>query len=79
MLENLKPKLRQFSCKVRLLIEELEPTDAEILTKAIADERGWPANTLSHSLRDLGIQVGQEVIRRHRTGVCSCSKNSNQL
>lgn len=79
MLENLQPRKRLFSCKVRNILSDLAEADAEILEAAIKNTRAWPANTLQNSLRDLGIHLGQESIRRHRSGTCSCSKTSSQL
>jgi hypothetical protein len=78
MLEDLTPTVKIFSCKVRNLIGELEAKDSEILKDAVDDDKAWRAKTLSDQLRNLGIQLGQESIRRHRAKVCSCFNTSNQ-
>lgn len=72
MLENLEPPKKNFTCRIRTIMSELEPKDAKILAEALSDPISWQANTLSKALKQRGIQVGQESIRRHRDGSCSC-------
>ena len=72
MLENLEPPKKNFTCRIRTVMSNLEPKDAKILAEAVADSINWRANTLSRALKQRGIEIGQESIRRHRDGSCSC-------
>jgi hypothetical protein len=71
MLEGLTPPTKVLSCKVRELIESLEPKDQEILKAALLDP-AWAHLTLTNSLRDRGITISETPIRKHRLGRCSC-------
>ena len=75
MLENLKPTQRTRPCKVRTVMEELEPMDAEILEAAVMDSGKWPIRTLSNELQKLGITLSDNPISKHRAKGCSCWKN----
>lgn len=72
MLEDLKPPVRQFPCKVRTVLGELEPKDREILLSALNSPDLWPAKTLSNALKSRGLQLIDSSINRHREGICSC-------
>ena len=72
MLENLEPPKKNFTCRIRTLMAGLDAKDAKILEAAVADPISWPANTLARALKERGLQVGQESIRRHRDNTCSC-------
>ena len=72
MLENLEPPKKNFTCRIKTVMSGLEPKDAKILEAAVADSISWPANTLSRALKERGLQIGQESIRRHRDKTCSC-------
>ena len=72
MLENLEPPKKNFTCRIRTIASGLEPKDVKILEAAIADSSSWPANTLARALKERGLQIGQEAIRRHRDKTCSC-------
>lgn len=74
MLENLKAPVYITNCKVRTVAAQLDEKDKKIFLDAIADEQNWAAVALQKALHHEGIKIGQEVIRRHRSGVCSCSK-----
>ncbi len=78
MLENLQPPTRSYSCRVRSVIDSLEGKDREILIDALADTETWGALPLATALQNRGVDLKQEVIRRHRMNVCSCSRTSNQ-
>lgn len=75
MLENLKPTQRTRPCKVRTVMEELEPMDAEILEAAVMDSAKWPIKTLSVELQKHGIVLSENPISKHRAKGCSCWKN----
>jgi len=72
MLEDLKPPVRQFPCKVRTILAELDDKDKAILISAINSPDIWPAKTLSNSLKARGVQLIDSSINRHREGICSC-------
>jgi hypothetical protein len=72
MLEGLEPPKKVPACKVRALLEKLEPKDSEILKKALADE-AWGSITLAEALNKRGIQISENPVRRHRQGKCSCN------
>jgi hypothetical protein len=72
MLEDLKPHTRQFPCKVRTVLDSLEPKDVAILTEALANTALWPHKTLSNALKNKGITIVDSGISRHREGRCSC-------
>lgn len=72
MLEDLKPPVRQFPCKVRTVLAELEPKDQEILVNALKSVDLWPAKTLSNALKARNVQLVDSTINRHRDGLCSC-------
>lgn len=74
MLENLKPQPQKRSCKVRTLLESLEPADQEILEAALKDYQKWQVRTLANSLKELGFNISDRPIANHRAKECSCWK-----
>lgn len=72
MLENLKPPVRVQPCRVREIFESLDSSDQTIFSKAILDRDAWTAHGLSVELRKIGLQIGDDTIRKHRAGECSC-------
>lgn len=72
LLSGLTPPVKQTSCKVRTLLENLESVDAKILEQALADSVTWPARTLQVALSERKIIVSDISIGRHRKGQCSC-------
>lgn len=72
MLEGLTPEIKIPSCRVRTILETLEPKDQKILREALTDGR-WTGNSLSKALNSRGIKVGDKVITKHMIGGCSCS------
>jgi hypothetical protein len=71
MLEDLTPPARQTPCRVREVLETLEPKDQEILKKALADP-AWGTKPLSNALRERGLMISDSPITKHRAGRCSC-------
>jgi hypothetical protein len=71
MLEGLTPPSKVLPCKVRELLETLDPKDQEILKAALIDP-AWAHLTLTNSLKDRGIAISETPIRKHRLGRCSC-------
>ena len=74
MLENLKPPTRIISCKVRTLMNELDPADAAILEAAVMDSGKWKIKTLCDELRKTGLVISERPITTHRARACSCWK-----
>ena len=75
MLENLFPPKQSRPCKVRSILETLEPADAEILEAAVMDYQKWKVKTLTDELRKLGLNISEKPIATHRAKDCSCWKN----
>jgi transposase len=71
MLEGLVPPKKLAPCKVRELLETLEPKDQEILKAALIDP-AWAHLTLANSLKERGIAISESPVRKHRLGRCSC-------
>jgi len=74
MLEGLKPEVKVHPCGVRTTLDKLEEADQKILLEAVADSDTWTANALMVALKRRGVTLGDKTIRKHREGVCSCSK-----
>lgn len=72
MLEDLKPRKKELPCKIREILETLEPKDQEILKEALAD-KAWGDKTLANALTERGIKVSDTPVRKHRAGRCSCN------
>jgi hypothetical protein len=71
MLEGLTPPVKIGACKVRTLMESLEPKDQEILKQAIANS-DWPSLTLAEELTKRGLLISESPLRKHRAKRCSC-------
>jgi len=74
MLEGLEPVARIAPCAVRDTLDKLDEADKKILLEAVADTDTWTANGLMTALKRRGVTMGDKAIRKHREGVCSCSK-----
>ena len=72
MLEGFAPPSRHRPCRVREVLQTLEPKDQEILEKALADS-AWGTKTLSKALSERGLQISETPLSKHRTGRCSCA------
>jgi hypothetical protein len=72
MLEGLQPPKKVSACKVRSVLESLEPKDKEILKAALADSN-WPHSTLTLELNKRGLVLSEQPVRKHRIGRCSCA------
>jgi len=76
MLENLQPpKNASAYCKVARILENLQPSDQEILKAAILDSELWSSNTLSNTLRSRGISIADVTITKHRKRLCTCFRD----
>jgi hypothetical protein len=74
MLENLQPPVKKTPCKVRDLLETLEPADAEILEAAVLDSARWKIKTLADELNNRGVEISETPLAKHRARNCSCWK-----
>jgi hypothetical protein len=76
MLEDLQfpGTKRTYSCRIRTFYNTLNPADQKLLMDYLAD----PAITHSGLSKALALKTGQSFsdngIRKHRLGLCSCSK-----
>jgi uncharacterized protein (DUF2141 family) len=75
MLEGLEPPKQKFTCKVSILLSDLDKKDGEILQAAIDDARKWPAKSLQKALKERGVSLADTVISKHRTKLCRCYKD----
>jgi hypothetical protein len=73
MLENLNIKKRVWTCAVRTLLDSLSEADQQILRDNLVNEQ-ISHNALAKALKQLGLNMADTTIRRHRVGECSCSK-----
>jgi hypothetical protein len=71
MLEDLKPPVRTYACKVKTIAEGLDAKDREILLTAVNSDE-WAYKTLSNELGKRGIDILDTTIARHRTARCAC-------
>jgi hypothetical protein len=75
MLEGLQPPKKTPPCKVRSVLESLDVKDKEILKQALTNAE-WPHATLAYELNKRGIKISEQPVRTHRTGRCSCVRES---
>ena len=73
MLENLNIKKRVWTCAVRTLLDSLSEADQQILRDNLVNEQ-ISHNALAKALKQLGLNMADTTIRRHRVGECSCSR-----
>ena len=73
LLDGLAPPKKVWPCRVRDAADGLDPKDAKILLDAVMS-KDWAYSTLENALKERGISIGQQGIKRHRMGTCSCSK-----
>ena len=73
MLEGMIPPDRGRPCAVRTLLNTLDESDQKILVGALeADITVWGHVPLQNALRDRGIILLEQCIRKHRARRCSC-------
>jgi len=72
MLEDLKPPVRQFSCRVKTVILSLDAKDVKVLEQTIMSPDVWPAKTLSNELKKRGVLLSDNAISNHRKKSCAC-------
>lgn len=74
-LDDLLPRKAEI-CKLAKFMQTLDKDDQEILSAALANQHKWSTNGLHVALRQKGVNIGYQVIYRHRTGTCSCEKQN---
>lgn len=74
LLDDFEPERRRYTCRVRTVLEELDESDQKILEDALADKDKWTNNSLAKELKKRGIDLKSESMRKHRDGLCQCSK-----
>lgn len=74
-LDDMLPRKAQ-ACKLAKFIDTLEQNDQEILKAALANQQKWSTNGLHTALRQKGVNIGYQVIYRHRSNTCSCEKQN---
>ena len=74
MLEGMKPNKRTYACRVAVVMESLDDADKKIFQDALDDEETWTAYSLSVALTNRGVKIHDKPIRKHRDGICQCSK-----
>lgn len=75
ILENFEPPKKNYACKIRSILIDLELEDKKVLVAALKDTDRWPAKTLSNALKQRGVSLVDASITRHRQGLCSCLKD----
>lgn len=75
ILSDLELPSKRPNCKVRTVLNSLEPDDEKVLLTALANPL-WKASTLSDALFKKGIVLDGKLITRHRKQLCSC-RNEN--
>jgi hypothetical protein len=73
LLDNLEPPQKVWACKVRDTAAGLDAADEKALLEAVMNP-AWAYSTLENELAKRGLRVGQQQIKAHRLGKCSCSK-----
>ncbi len=73
MLEKLNVQPNKKPCAVRTLWTSLDEADREILMSNLCDT-SIPSKRLEKALREVGVQLSDTAISRHRDSHCSCSK-----
>jgi len=75
MLEGLNPPPRVGACAVRTVLDLLDESDCTILVNAIsAPIDVWGHVALSQALRQRGVVLLENAIRKHRARRCSCER-----
>jgi hypothetical protein len=71
MLENMNPTNRQYSCKMRNILESLNDADRKILAEALESPL-WNNSALTTALNERGLKVSRYSVDSHTRKQCSC-------
>jgi len=74
MLENLFAEAPGPRCKTMRLRKNLDESDQKIMDNALKDSETWSDYHLSKALTARGLEISEMSIKRHRQGMCSCSR-----
>jgi len=72
MLENLTPKKKEISCKVRTILNNLESDADKVILQNALDSVEWTNSGLTKALNEKGITISRYVVTFHREKRCSC-------
>jgi hypothetical protein len=75
MLEGLTPKKQSRPCKVKAVLDSLDAKDQKILEEALSNS-AWSTKGLADALNNRGISISDTPIASHRSGRCSCVRES---
>ena len=77
MLEGLKPPVRMSSgCKVVKIADGLSADDSKLFMQYV-DDPNWVAEQLMNALAERGVFIGAMAIRKHRKGICMCTRGND--
>jgi len=71
MLENLTPAIRQYSCKIKTILDTLKEEDKKILIEALESPL-WNNSALTTALNERGLKVSRYSVDSHTRKQCSC-------
>lgn len=71
MLENLTPSSRQYPCKVKTILNNLNAADKKTLVDALESPL-WNNSALTTALNERGLKVSRYSIDAHTGKRCSC-------
>ena len=71
MLEDLKPPVRKYNCKVAVIAATLDEKDSKILIDAVNNPE-WQFKSLQNALADKGLLLVDTAIAKHRRKQCAC-------
>ena len=74
-LDDLKPVVKVWPCKVRDTAADLEADDAKTLLDAVMNP-AWKYAALETALSAKGIVLGAGTIKAHRLKMCSCVRTN---
>lgn len=68
----------RLECNVSVLMKTLGPADREGLISAMEDPTIY-GSTIVKVLKDRGHRIGDDSVRRHRRGACSCTDERGRM
>ncbi len=69
-----KPRDTGQKCRVQKISETLDQEDGDALRRLIYRRRDLSGREISELLFDLGIEIAEDTITRHRRGECRACK-----
>jgi len=71
MLENFTPTTRQYSCKMKTILDSLSEADRKTLTDALESPL-WNNSALTTALNERGLKLSRYSVDAHTGKRCSC-------